>query len=70
MKKALGDDKVRSKVDQEDENCIMSLVQDAVNKHAEAQKTGAMVAPVHAATPKATLQSILNQAMNRAGGSS
>lgn len=70
MKKALGDDKVSSKVDQEGENYIMSLVQDAVNKHAEAQKAGAMVAPVHAATPKATLQSILNQAKNRAGGSS
>jgi hypothetical protein len=70
MKKALGDDKVSSKVDQEGENYSISLVQDSVNKHAEAQKAGAMVAPVHAATPKASLQSILNQAKNRAGGSS
>jgi hypothetical protein len=71
FKKALDNDKDCPKVDHEGEKYIMSLVQDAVNKHtAEAKLASTVAAPVQATTQKVTLQSILKQAKNRAGGSS
>jgi hypothetical protein len=71
VRKALDDKKDPSKGDDDGEKYIMSLVKDAVNKHtAEAKLASTVAAPVQAATQKVSLQSILKQAKNRAGGSS